>query len=155
MPSSVRSRRIAALRERRQAKVAFREAILEFFMAGHSHDMIARMKKISVSTVRREIARALDARPVEAPERFIALQMARMSKTMQAIDEAIEDGDLGAINPFLKVMAGLDRYHGLATRLASSAAVPETIPAPPLALPAAEPKPGHEMTHSPLKSAEA
>lgn len=158
LSSSARSRRLASRRERQRAKAAFREDLLEFVIAGHSHEMIARLKKISVATVRREVARALQARPVEAPERFIALQRARLDTALQAVNEALDDGDLGAIDPFLKVMAGLDRYHGLAARLAASTPGPEALSRPvgaPLALPRAEAKPAHEVTLNPLISNES
>jgi hypothetical protein len=71
--------------------------------------------------------------------------VARIEKALLAADAAIERGDVRAVSQYLKVVAALDRYHGLATALAPpEPASPPAQPrlpaaAPPLALTHAAP----------------
>ena len=67
-----------------------------------------------------------------------ALQVARLTKALRCADVSLEEGDLKAIAPFVKVVRELNLYHGVnvgAARLAAPAALPEIAPiSPPLAL---------------------
>ena len=83
--------------------------------------------------------------PSRRRERYVHLQVARIEKALLAADAAIERGDVRAVSQYLKVVAALDRYHGLAAALtppepASAPAEPRLpAPAPPLALTHAAP----------------
>jgi hypothetical protein len=114
--------------------------MFELVVSGHSYAAIARETGLSPSALRRDVGKAIAARPVEAPERYVHLQAARVEKALLALDAAVERGDVQAVSQYLKVVAALDRYHGLAFALAppapAAAPAPERLPAPaaPLAL---------------------
>jgi hypothetical protein len=96
---------------------------------------------------RREVDRAIAERRLDAPERYAHLQVARLSKALRVADGSIEQDDLKAVGPFLRLNAALDRYHGLAPQRAARApaeAPPLALPAPPLALTHAAPVPQAE-----------
>lgn len=127
-PVSKRQSTREASRARREAR-ANRQAILfDLVASGYSYEAIADKLVISAATVRREVGRALDASPLDAPERYARLQVARLNKALRAADAALERGDLKAVGPLVKVVAELDRYHGLAGRRAPAA---PALPAPP------------------------
>ena len=77
-------------------------------------------------------------RRLDAPEDYARLQVARLTKALRCADVSLEEGDLKAIAPFVKVVRELNLYHGVnvgPARLAPPAAQPEIAPtAPPLAL---------------------
>jgi len=56
----------------------------------------------------------------------------RLTKAMRVVDLNLEEGDLKAVEPMLKVIAQLDKYHALS--LAAPAPAPLALPRPPLAL---------------------
>jgi hypothetical protein len=140
---SQRQRRRTATRDRRVAKAEERRTLFDLVVSGHSTDVIAREMGVSAATVRREVDKAIAERRLDAPDRYVRLQVARIEKALVAADAALERGDLKAVSPYLKVVAALDRYHGLAAALAPPA--PEAprlpAPAPPLALTHAGPPP--------------
>ncbi len=119
--------------------------MFELVVSGHSYEAIARETGLSPSALRRDVGKAIAARAIEAPERYVHLQVARIEKALLAADAAIERGDVRAVSQYLKVVAALDRYHGLAAALAppepaSAPAQPRlSAAAPPLALTHAAP----------------
>ena len=137
----------AAAKRRRTKGLDRREAIFDLFVSGFSHQRIARALKTSPSTVRRVIDTAVAERRLDAPERFARVQVARLSKALSHADDRLERGDIRAFTPYLKIVAALDRYHGLEPRrLPNRAQHSEdalSLPPPLLALPrAAPPEPG-------------
>ena len=92
--------------------------MFELVVSGHSYEAIARETGLSPSALRRDVGKAIAARSIEAPERYVHLQVARIEKALLAADAAIERGDVRAVSQYLKVVAALDRYHGLAAALA-------------------------------------
>jgi hypothetical protein len=64
--------------------------------------------------VRKIVARELAARRIEPAGDFAKLQVARLNEALAAIHGRMLDGDRGCIDQLLKVVAALDRYHGLA-----------------------------------------
>jgi hypothetical protein len=137
---SKRQRQRKATRGRRLAIAERRRTMFELVVSGYSYEAIARETGLSPSALRRDVGKAIAARAIEAPERYIHLQVARIEKALLAADAAIERGDVRAVSQYLKVVAALDRYHGLAAALtppesASAPAQPSLpAPAPPLAL---------------------
>ena len=87
-------------------------------------------------SVRRAVDRAIAERRLDAPDRYVHLQVARLSKALRAADMRIEKGDLKAVAPFVRVVAELDRYHGLGVRYQRrlDARALAADPRPPLAL---------------------
>jgi len=67
-------------------------------------------------SVRRAVDPAIAERRQDSPDRYIHLQVARLTKALRAADIKIEKGDLKAIAPLVRVVAELDRYHGLGVK---------------------------------------
>jgi hypothetical protein len=147
-----RQRQREVTRERRREKAERRQTVFELVVSGHSYEAIARETGLSLWALRREVDRTITARRLDAPERAVHLQVARIEKALVAADAAIERGDLKAVSPYLKVVAALDRYLGLAAALAPAEPAPLPAaprlpaPAPPLALTHAVPPPEGEET---------
>jgi len=137
---SKRQRQRNATRDRRLVTAERRRTVFELVVSGYSYEAIAREIGVSPSALRRDVGKALAARAIEAPERHVHLQVARIEKALLAADAAIERGDVKAVSQYLKVVAALDRYNGLAAALRSSesasAPAEPRLPAPaaPLAL---------------------
>ena len=122
-------------RARREMRGAWREVYFELLTAGHSLQTIAKTHKVSVDVVRRAVDQAIAERRLDAPERFVHLQVARLNKALQVADHFLTRADHRAVGPYLKVVAELDRYHGLAARyrrLAAPAGSAEPPASPPL-----------------------
>ncbi|MBV8439620.1 MAG: response regulator transcription factor [Hyphomicrobiales bacterium] len=135
---------VRAVAKRRRTKgFERREAIFDLFVSGFSHQQIAKALKVSTATVRRVIDTAVAERRLDAPERFARVQVARLSKALLHADDKLEQGDIRALTPYLKIVAALDRYHGVSARgrpprPAQSEPVP-SLPPPLLALPSKTP----------------
>src|SRR5271166_1502608 len=138
-----------SVRAQRRARIAQRENYFDLLASGYSCRQIADAAKVSVATVQRAIDRAIAERRLDAPDRYMHLQVARLTKALRLADTSIENGDLKAVAPLTRLVAALDRYHGLgaakahwrpapAAPLPASAAPPLALPAPPLALTPAE-----------------
>ena len=108
-------------------------------MAGYGYDQVAAKLNLSVSAVRREVDRVLALRAMDAPQRYVGLQLARLSKALLVTDLAMERGDLRSIPALIKVMGELDRYHRLAARLESPPQAAEEAALPPPARENSEP----------------
>ena len=123
---------------RREALIKRREAYFDLLVSGYSIEEIASHTEKSSSAVRRAVGQALAKRQLDAPEDCARLQVARLSQALRCADASLEEGDLKAIAPFVKVVRELNLYHGVnvgSARLAALAALPEIAPtAPPLAL---------------------
>ena len=144
-----------AAQERRAAKAELCEICFEALAAGWTVQQIAEMRKVSVRTVQREIARAIDNRRLDAPDRFVHLQVARLTKVLRLADSRLNRGDLAAAGTFMKAVAALDRYHGLNRPPLPASAAPRAIEQltaspPPLALTfAGPPEDADEATEPP------
>ncbi len=138
-PPSQRARARALANERRTKSFERREAVFDLFVSGFSHQQIATALKISSHAVRRIVDTAVAERRLDGVERFARVQVARLSKALSHADHGLEQGDMKAFAPYLKILAALDRYHGLEARTPSlrPPAIADFMPAPPLALPPA------------------
>jgi len=139
---STRQRQRADSRARRLVRAERRQTVFDLVVSGHSYEAIARETGLPITTLRREVDKAVAARRLDAPQRYVHLQVARIEKALTTADAAIERGDVRAVSQYLKVVAALDRYHGLAAALAA----PE--PAPPEAPSLAAPAPPLALTHA-------
>jgi hypothetical protein len=145
-PTSERALKRAAGKILRELSIKRREGYFDLLVSGYSIEQIASHTKKSASAVRRAVSQALATRRLDAPEDYARLQVARLTKALRCADESLEEGDVTAIAPFVKVVRELNLYHGVnvgPARLASPAALPEIAPtslpeiaptAPPLAL---------------------
>jgi len=92
-------------------KAALSENAFQALAAGWSVWQIADARKVSVRTIQREIERAVAERRLDAPDRFVHLQVARLTKALRVADIRLDRGELAAVAPLVKVVAALDRYH--------------------------------------------
>ena len=129
---TVRASRLA----RKVRRAEWRQSCFELVSAGHSYAEVANRLMVSELTVRRDVARGIAERRLDAPERYIHLQVDRLTRALRTADGRVERGDMKAVvAPLMKLIGALDRYHGLSgaprePRLAP----PPGIPAAPLAL---------------------
>ena len=135
---SQRAEARAAAKARRAKRIERRESFLDLVASGYSHRQIATAMKVSLATVRREVDKALAERPLHAPERHASLQIVRLSRALCHADFKLANGDIRAFAPYMKLVAALDRYHGLDMHLrlpcAAQAGNALAAPPPPLAL---------------------
>jgi transposase len=82
-------------------------------VSGYSIEQIASHTGKSRSAVRRAVGQALAKRRLDAPENYARLQVTRLTKALRCADVSLEEGDLKAIAPFLKVVRELNLYHGV------------------------------------------
>ena len=122
---SARARMREAARERRRQRARRDEDILDLVVSGYAAETIADKLELSVKTVRRATERAVEKRRLDGGAHYLRLQVMRLTKAMRVVDLNLENGDLKAVEPPLKVIAQLDKYH------AHAAAPPAP---PPLAL---------------------
>lgn len=122
------ARRVAAAR--RERREAFRQWSFDGLARGWSVEQLAEMRKVRPRTVRREIAAVVAARRLDAPERYLHVQLARLNKALRVADGALDRGNLKAVGPMIRLVAALDRYHGLRGPGARLAVAAEPISAP-------------------------
>jgi hypothetical protein len=139
-PKSKRETARRAARKRREARADLRRWSLEALSRGWDAEEIADMRKVSVRTIRREIAAAATERQLEGAGAYVHAQVARLNKALRVADGALDRGNLKAVGPMVRLVAALDRYHGLggadARRSAAALQAPRA-PATPCALTAA------------------
>ena len=133
---------------RRRKRIERREAYFDLLASGYSYRQIAEAMKVTPLSVRRAVDRAIAERRLDAPDRYVHLQVARLSKALLAADMRIEKGDLKAVAPFVRVVAELDRYHGLGVRYQ------RRLDPRALAALAADPRPPLALAHTPPGSTE-
>ena len=94
---SARARLRAAARQRRQARVRERGEILDLVVSGYTYEAIADSLKLSVKTVRRATAKAIEQRRLDCGAHYVHLQVLRLTKAMRVVDLNLDKGDLRAV----------------------------------------------------------
>jgi maltooligosyltrehalose synthase len=113
---------------RKMAKLAWTQSSFDFLASGCSPEQIAEVRKVSVRTIGREIDAAVARRRLDAPECYVHLQVARLTKALRFADAALERGDLKAVRALVTVVTAMDRYHGLkAAEGQSSSSPPDAL----------------------------
>ena len=112
-PQSGRERERAGAKARKKARLAWSQNSFDLLASGYTPEQIAEVRRVSVRTIRREIDSAIARRRLEAPERYVHLQVARLTKALRFADAALGRGDLKAVRALVEVVAAMDRYHGL------------------------------------------
>jgi hypothetical protein len=112
-PQSGRARERGAAKARKMAKLAWSQNSFDLLASGYTPEQIAEVRKVSVRTIRREIDSAVARRQLDAPDRYVHLQIARLTKALRFADAALERGDLKAVRALVEVVAAMDRYYGL------------------------------------------
>ncbi len=148
---SARAQMREAARERRLVRARLQEDILDLVVSGYAAETIPETLKLSVKTVRRATAKAVEKRRLDSGAHYVHLQVMRLTKALRVVDLDLEQGDLKAVEPLLKMIAQLDKYHALAgapPALAGGAPAPPplALPTPPLAL--AAPRAGETGTEN-------
>ena len=135
--ASERAHKRAAGKILRELSIKRQETYFDLLVSGYSVEQIAIAMKKSPATVRRVVGLALAKRRLDPPEDYARIQVARLTKALRCADESLEQGDVRAIAPFVKVVRELNLYHGLNIGVARPmpAVLPEIEPtSPPLAL---------------------
>src|SRR5208282_5427902 len=96
-------------------KALRRERIFARLRGGWAYDEIAREERVTPRRVRQIVSEALQRRQVDDGSDHAMLQHARLEKALRLAAEAVAEGEIGAIAPYLKVLAQLDRYQGAAS----------------------------------------
>jgi hypothetical protein len=135
-PASERARNRAMGKIRREVLIKRREAYFDLLVSGYGVAQIASHSKKCPSVVRRA-DQALAKRRLDAPGDYACLQVARLTKALRCADVSLEEEDLKAIVPPLKVVRELNLYHGV--NVGSARPAPVALPdlaliSPPLAL---------------------
>jgi len=132
IPETVRARRLA----RRLRRAEWRQSCFDLVSAGYSYAEVAKQLLVSERTVRRDVARVIDERRLDAPERYIHVQVDRLTRAMRTAGGRVERGDMKAVAPLIKLIGALDRYHGLDGRYRREPRLAPALAAPaaPLAL---------------------
>jgi hypothetical protein len=100
------------LASRRAARPRINGRILERLTMGLSVAHIARVEGLTVRSVRQIIAETLARREIDAPAGFAQLQIARLSEAMIVARTMMIQGNLEAMDRWIKLTSELDRYHG-------------------------------------------
>jgi hypothetical protein len=122
-----RARERTEAKARKVAKLAWSQSSFDLLASGFSLEQIAEVRQVSARTIRREIDAAIARRKLDAPERYIHLQVARLTKALRFADAALERGDLKAVKALVTVVAAMDRYHGLKAAGGHSFSPPEVL----------------------------
>jgi hypothetical protein len=135
-PAETRQTVRAARLERRMRRSEWRQSCFELISAGHSYADVAKLLLVSERTVRRDVARVIEERRLDAPERYIHMQVDRLTRAMRTADSCVARGDMKAVGPLIKLIGALDRYHGLDGRYRREPRLAPLLgaPAAPLAL---------------------
>ncbi len=84
--------------------------ILARLREGFAYDEIARDERLTAERVRQIVREALEQRLPDEDTDHAKLQLARIQPAMRVAAAAVEEGDVTAIAPLLKVLDRLDRY---------------------------------------------
>ena len=96
---------------------------------------IARMEQLTVRRVRQIIVEMLASREIDPPAGFVQFQIARLSEAMIVARTMMMEGNLQAMDRFIRLTSELDRDHGFAL-----AQIPWAREAAPPRLAAPEPR---------------
>jgi hypothetical protein len=99
---------------------------VERLRGGWAYDEIARAEGLKSRRVRQIVAEFLKGCEAEDDGTHARMQIERLGRAMRVAGDAMEEGDLRAIGPFIRAIDRLDRYQALAR----GAAAPEAKAAP-------------------------
>ena len=120
--------RIAPRRRTADQRLPIQERLTMGLTVAH----IARTEQLTVRRVRQIIVEMLASREIDPPAGFVQFQIARLSEAMIVARTMMMDGNLQAMDRFIRLTSELDRDHGFA--LAQIPRGPEAAP-PRLAAP--------------------
>jgi hypothetical protein len=77
---------------------------------GWSYEEIARTEELSAERVRAIVSQALEKRAIDDGSDHARLQLERLAPVLRLAADAIQEGDLRAVTPYLKVLDRMDKY---------------------------------------------
>jgi predicted transcriptional regulator len=92
------------------ARVMRRARIFARLREGCGYDEIAREERLTPERIRQIVREALERRLTDEDADHAKLQLSRLQPAMRIATHAVEEGDVWAIAPLLKVLDRLDRY---------------------------------------------
>jgi hypothetical protein len=95
-------------------KALRRERIFARLRLGWTYEDIAREERVTPRRVRQIVSEALQRQKVDGGSDHAMLQRARLENALRLSAGRVAEGDIGAIAPYLKVLAELDRYQSAA-----------------------------------------
>jgi len=119
---------------RRRERAADDGRLLTLLTAGVATDELAFQEGVSTRRMRERIAAMLARRGADSPANFVPLQTARLGDALKVAYAAMMDGDLKALDRYLRILRELERYHGY--RPPEPQAAPPAPPPARLAAPA-------------------
>ncbi len=112
-------------RERRDARRLWRQNILARATSGESRQQLADGENVSLSTVKRALARARAEQPPVSRKEFVARQRDRLERAVRLAEARIEEGDLAAAYVLIQLLPLLDSCEAkLRGHIAIEAAAP-------------------------------
>ncbi len=97
-----------------------RHRIMERLQRGWSYERIALTEDLTPRRIRQIVGQTLALREADPAREHIRVQTARLEAALRLAAERVEEGQLGAIDPLLRVLVQLDRYQ-------SKAAAPQPV----------------------------
>jgi hypothetical protein len=107
-PAAEAAPRIAPRRKTADQRLRIQERLRMGLTVAH----VARVEQLTVRRVRQIIAEMLASRETDPPAGFVQLQVARLSKAMIVARTMMMQGNLQAMDRWIKLTSELDRYHG-------------------------------------------
>jgi hypothetical protein len=92
------------------ARVERRGRIFALLREGWAYDEIAHLERLTPERIRQIVRAALERRLTDEDADHAKLQLSRLQPAMRVAAAAVDEGDVGAIAPLLKVLDRLDRY---------------------------------------------
>ena len=103
-------------RQTQFTRVARTKRILERLREGWAYDEVAREEGLTERRVRQIVAEYLKDRDAVEGVTHAHMQIDRLGWAMRVAAQAMTEGDVRAIGPFIKAIDRLDRYQALARR---------------------------------------
>jgi hypothetical protein len=96
------------------SRAARAKRILEQLREGWAYDDIAREEGLTERRLRQIVAEFVKTRGALGDAAHAQVQIERLSRAMRVASDALAQGDIRAIGPFIRVVDRLDRYQALA-----------------------------------------
>src|SRR5271168_4664708 len=128
-PAAEAAPRIAPRRRTAHQRLRIQERLTMGLTVAH----IARVEQLTAPRARRIITEMLASREIDPPAGFVQFQIARLSEAMIVARTMMMQGNLRAMDRFIRLTSELDRYHGFApTQIpwARDGAAPPRLAAP-------------------------
>ena len=109
-PAAEAAARMAPRRKTAEQRLRIQERLTMGLTVAH----IARVEQVTVRRVRQIIAEMLASRETDPPAGFVQLQVARLSEAMIVARTMMMQGNLRAMDRWIKLTSELDRYPGFA-----------------------------------------